>query len=129
MKKVYIDSCVYISYLRGEVNDKSYFLFERIFDREFIVVLSKIILKEVFKKKDIKFKFIELLDELKEKNIFDFIERDIEDKKKAEELDIHSPDDLNIILAIKSNCDFLITNDNEYFKFQNKILVKHPKDF
>ena len=129
MKKVYIDSCVYISYLRGEINDKSYFLFERIFNKEFIVVLSKIILKEVFKKKDIKFKFIELLDELKEKNIFDFIERDIEDKKKAEELDIHSPDDLNIILAIKSNCDFLITNDNEYFKFQNKILVKHPKDF
>ena len=129
MKKVYIDSCVYISYLRGEINDKSYFLFERIFNKEFIVVLSKIILKEVFKKKDIKFKFIELLDELKEKNIFDFIERDIEDKKKAEELDIHSPDDLNIVLAIKSNCDFLITNDNEYFKFQNKILVKHPKDF
>ena len=131
-KKIYIDTCVFISYLMEEQNENPYFLFQKILENKFEIVFSQILFKE-FKKKGTELNILEdikkLIEKIKKICKYENIHYDEEDLKKAKKLNIHFPDNLHIILAKKSNCDYLITYDKEYFNFQNILKIKNPKEF
>lgn len=143
MKKLYVDSCIFISYLTNEMNtsnnykgDRYHTFFELFYTHKFKLVISTWVINEV--KRYFKYKNQDFLDSMFENLIQEFkncgnliiLRFDEEDKEKARELDSSNyPDALHVILALKYNCSILTTeNIVDFRKYKDIIEVLHPLD-
>lgn len=141
MKKLYVDSCVFISYLTNEMNTSNNFkgeryfsFFELLYHREYELVISTWVINEVkrhFRKNNQEFldlMFENMLQEFKDNNNLTILRFNENDKQKARELDSSNyPDALHVIIAQKYNCSLLTTeNISDFVKYRHLIEILHP---
>ena len=143
MKKIYVDSCVFISYLTNEMNTSSTFkgqryfsFFELFYDKTHHLFISTWVIYEVkkyFRKSNQDFldeMFENMLQEFKQIQNIAILKVDDNDKKNAYDLDSNNyPDALHAVLAHRYNCCFLTTeNITDFYKYKHLIEIIHPKD-
>lgn len=143
MKRVYVDTCVFISYITNEMNDfgnqkgQKYFdFFDYFYNKTYKLIISTWVIREIKKILSYKnqledFTFIEnMIKELKEINNIEIIYYTKKDINKANELDSKNyPDALHAILALKSNSSILTTENIKDFKnYDLDIEILHPMD-
>ena len=117
--KIYIDTNVYLDWCFNR--DKGFYV-EQILTRavgcEFHIVISDLLLRELRK-------FVKnpdaLLKPLEEKCLY--VESTKTDVRLARSKSIHFPDSLHLVLAEREQCDYLITNDGDFLKFDSDIPI------
>ncbi|MCR4336022.1 MAG: PIN domain-containing protein [archaeon] len=137
MKRVYLDSNVFISLDNNEIGRKLRGLFieaesffEQVKKKNSVLVLSKLFFSEVqkkchsnkeevlhhFKNSGIKTEVIEKIEEL--------------NLKQFENKGIHYPDSVHAAIAIKYNCDCIVTfNIKDFENIKDLIEVLEPLEF
>ncbi|MCH8520140.1 MAG: type II toxin-antitoxin system VapC family toxin [Nanoarchaeota archaeon] len=143
MKKLYVDSCVFISYLTNEMNtfnsfkgERYYSFFDLFYNKTYKLVISTWVIIEVkryFKSKNMDYLdslFENMIDEFKSIGNIIILRFNEEDKLKARGLDSNNyPDALHVILAHKCNCSLLTTeNIVDFIKYKHLIEIIHPLD-
>lgn len=137
MKQVYLDSNVFISLLKEEINGQLRPLFidaEKFFKSaklgNYIVILSELFFKEVKQACSVdKEKALEYFKNLGVKTSIIFIDYKTL-IKESKRIGIHYPDNLHAAIAIKSKCDCIVTfNIKDFGPVESKIQVFDPADF
>lgn len=143
MELIYVDTCIFISFITNEMNlsgklkgDYLYFIFEKFFNKEHKLVVSKWTLYEIKKILRVKnmrddFCYIQgLIDDLKKIDNVVIIRWDENDEIEAKKLDEENFDDaMHVILAKKSNSKILVTeNMKDFEKYKDLIEIFHPRD-
>jgi predicted nucleic acid-binding protein len=133
MCKIYVDTCVYRDLFEGrkdkfrDLAEFAIFTFNQVREGKYKLVVSDWVLDE-FKKHCDKKKINEFLEGFEKDQIIKII-RTPEDKKRARELSPNNyPDALHVILALKSNCLCLVTqNIQDFAEFQDLIEIVIPE--
>jgi len=137
MKRIYIDTNIYIDYFDGRsdglrpLGDFAYELLRRTFQCEFLIMISPLVLEEL-KFNTYKNKAIKLIDELKEKNkVISAIETR-EDRQKAKfivkQRKTGFNDTLHAVIASRMGADYLVTRNIMHFSKLNDLIdVCYPE--
>ncbi len=135
-KEVYCDTCIIMDLLKNRksktgrsLGEEAGEFFTRTINCEFSIVLSTFTFQELDKHMQIE-EYNLFLETLKFKNKLKTISYTNEDKNKAKKLKPdHFQDALHIILAEKSKCDYLITqNLVDFITIPRNIPVKKPME-
>lgn len=137
MKRIYLDSNVFIAFVKSEIG-KPFKLFSQdvedffvVCPEKYILVLSDYALYEIKKIIYYDEKIIcEILEDL-EITIEKIITCDLDHEKKEEfkRKGIHSADALHAALAINSDCDILLTfNKKDFVPVQKLIKIREPNE-
>ena len=137
-KLIYIDTNVYLDYFDGRTDylrplgEFAYQLLKRTLDCEFRIIISGLILKELFYN-SYEEKIQKLLPDFNSKNKIIEISADAEDVKKTRNLcrerRTSFNDTLHAVLACKVNADFLVTrNLKDFYELQDLVKLKCPEN-
>jgi predicted nucleic acid-binding protein len=137
MKRVYLDSNVLISALRGELGKglrglfvEAESFFERVMEKDHTLVLSKLFFKEVGE-----ILFIEKEEVLAYLQSLKIKTETLESTKKLDyrkylRRGMHFPDCVHAALAINAKCDCIVTfNVKDFTKVKDEIEVLLPREF
>jgi len=137
MQRVYLDSNVFISFVKQEMGKPFRLMFQDVEDffkscpKKCVIVLSGLALKEIekvvhYSKKEI----VEFFEEKKiEIKIIEAGERDVEKSWKLKMKGIHYPDSLHAALALNSKCGILLTFNKKDFRIiESQIEVREPAE-
>lgn len=136
-KRIYLDSNVFISLIKTEIdhNARGLFIEVELFLENVKKNRNTLVLSDWFFKEVKKFCYLE------QKEIIDYftkLEIQVETVKTNEKINykefakkgIHFPDSLHIALAVHYNCNCIVTfNIKDFEKAKDTILVFEPKEF
>ena len=137
-KLIYIDTNIYLDYFDGRTDylrplgEFAYQMLKRTLQCEFRIVISGLVLKELFYN-SYEEKTNKLLPDFYSKNKIIKIPADKKDVKKARDLcrqrRTSFNDTLHAVLACKANADFLVTrNLKDFYDLQDIIKLKCPEN-
>lgn len=135
---VYPDTNFYMDHFDGRVDNLrplgefAFQILRRIFECEFKVVISPLVLKELFYN-TYEEKIKELMNDLKEKNKVIKIEVSEEDVKKARQIskerNTSFNDTLHAVIANKAKAEYLITrNVKDFEDLQDLVKIAYPEN-
>ncbi len=131
--RIYVDTNVYVSLVQPEegkwqsFTDLAAFLFHRIRQGEFTLVISDHVIEEFSKYRDIK-EIQEILDGIESDNLIE-VKTTYKDKQKAREFSsTNYPDALHVALALKANAVVLVTRDSDFAEFEDFIEICFPDE-
>lgn len=135
MLKIYVDTNVYMDLFGGDSRNSKFknmadfavFTFNQVRDGKYQLVVSDWVIDEFKKYCDEKI-INKFLADFQEGQVLKII-RTIEDERKARQLSPHNyPDALHVVLALKGNCLYLITqNIQDFAEFKDFIEVLTPE--
>lgn len=133
MIKIYVDTNVYLDLLQGRSSrfkclaDFAFFTFSQVREGKYQLVVSDWVIDEFKKYCDEKM-VNNFLNDFKEEQVVRIV-RSTEDERKARELSSRNyPDALHVILALKENCLYLVTqNIKDFAEFQHLIEITTPE--
>lgn len=137
-KLIYVDTNIYLDYFDGRKDNLrpfgefAYQMLKRTLQCEFRIVISGLVLKELFYN-SYEEKTNKLLPDFYSKNKIIKIPADKKDVKKARDLcrqrRTSFNDTLHAVLACKANADFLVTrNLKDFYDLQDIIKLKCPEN-
>ncbi|MFH1751576.1 MAG: PIN domain-containing protein [archaeon] len=137
LQKVYLDSNVFIAFIKSEIGKPFKLMFQEVEDffkecsEKYLIVLSKHAMEEIerivcYNKEDTKNFFKEM------RIPIETIQTISEDNRIAREFfrkGIHFADALHVALAVRANCEILLTFNKKDFKLVEGIIkVREPKE-
>ncbi len=136
--KIYLDTNIYMDHFDGRVDnirplgEFAFQILKRTFECEFKIIISAIILKELFYN-TYEEKIKELINDLKEKNKIIKMKISEDDVKKARELsnkrNTSLNDALHAVIANKAKAKYLITRNIKDFKdLQDLVQIVYPEN-
>jgi predicted nucleic acid-binding protein len=137
LQRVYLDSNVFISYIKSEIGKPFRLMFQEVEDffakcpEKYILVLSELTFEEIEKKVHYSksstlnfFKGLEI-----ETEVLEIKNKCVKDAGCFIKKGVHSSDALHSALAINSNCDILLTfNTKDFEAVKDLIELKEPED-
>ncbi len=138
MKKIYLDTNIYIDYFDGRSNglrplgDFAYELLRRTFQCEFVIIISPLVLDELFYNTYEK-KINRLMKDLKEESkVISITETEtdrMEARMLAKQRKTDFNDTLHTVLASRVKADFLVTRNIQHFaQLHDLINVCYPEN-
>ncbi|MBW2986099.1 PIN domain-containing protein [Candidatus Woesearchaeota archaeon] len=135
---IYIDTNIYLDYFDGRTDrlrplgEFAYQLLKRTLECEFKIILSSLVLKEIFYN-SYEERINNFLPDFKSKNKIIKITADAKDIKKTrkicKERKTDFNDTLHAVLAHKINADFFVTrNLKDFYKLQDFVHLKLPEN-
>ena len=137
MQKVYLDSNVFIAYIKSEIGQPFRLMFKDVEDflnncaNKYLVVLSDLALEEIgkkvyYRKEEVLGFFGRFGVEVEQIRIG---ERDFESASEIRRKGIHGSDALHAALAVNSGCAIFLTFNKKHFGIlADIILIKEPAD-
>ncbi len=133
MTKVYIDTNIFINVTNAETNiygknisNSASDLFYQAASCKYYLIISSWTLQELYKK--VKVEEVAIIFAICKNKIIKVI-HDEEDIKKAKEKSPTNFDDaLHVILAEKSEADYIVTRDNHFRDIKTKIPIRKPEN-
>jgi len=137
MARIYLDSNVFIAFVKQEIGKPLRLMFQDVDDffracpKRHVIVLSGLGLKEI--EKVVHYSKSDLLGFFGERKIrTELIEPKKEDVEQSQRLmakGIHYPDSLHAALALNSKCEILLTfNKKDFVAIGSQIEVKEPAE-
>ena len=131
MKKIYLDTNIYIDYLENRkdrlrpLGDFAFNLIKRVIKCEFYIVISDLVIQELERNMN-RDKIYELIKTINRKLIK--IESTEEQRKKARKRKTHFTDALHAIIAMNSEVDYFVTrNIVDFSEFKNELKIIFPE--
>ncbi|MFH1053808.1 MAG: type II toxin-antitoxin system VapC family toxin [Candidatus Woesearchaeota archaeon] len=127
--KVYVDTCVYVDLFEGGSKAAlAYNFFSKGWKCVFELVVSDWVRSEL-KKRGLDSEYPLLFDNFKKKNKYHFVEHTKEELELAKSKSDHWQDYLHYLIAKKTGCDKIVTNDNEFISSVSPIFdIVYPEN-
>jgi len=128
---IYLDTNVYLDYLLENndirpLDEYARLILNRSLSCEFTILVSDLVLAEM-KKKDIDTKALLQPLRLQQKIIHREVEK--QDVARAKSISIHYPDNIHLALAMRTHCQFFVTNDKELLALEEDIQIVSSQFF
>jgi len=133
MKRLYVDSNVYLDYLEARSNglrplqEFAFNVFKRAISCEFEIVLSSEVLRELNKHGIEEKKLFLWLDELFSRKKIFRAKAEIEDLAEAKNYPNFS-DALHAVIAKRTGCEFIVTRDAHFSQFRELVKPCLPEE-
>lgn len=127
--KVYVDTCVYVSFLEGNDHNSllAFDFFSKGWNCAFELVVSDWVRSEL-KRRGLDSSFPQLFEQFKKKNKLHIVGHTEEELKEAKSKSSHWQDHLHYLIAKKAGCDKIATYDEDFISsFESIFDITRPE--